>query len=251
MTGQSAFTDAVMNPARPVPEGIIRPDGIKASKRFDVYRNNVISSLIDALGASYPMVKTRVGAEFFNAMASIYVRRYPPTSPLMILYGTQFSSFLDEFEPAAKLPWLSDLARLERARREAYHAADAEPNGMATLAGLGAEDMMHAKAVLLPSVRIIRSTYPIFSIWSALNYGQEIPSSGDAEDVLVARPEMVVEMHLLPAGNADFLCEIQGGSSLGEAIEHAGKTPNFDLSRAIGGLFEARLLESATQKETS
>ena len=250
MTTQSAFSAAVLDPALPVPEGILRPDGETADKRFNVYRNNVISSLIDALGAGYPLVKKRVGLDFFNAMARIYVRQYPPKSPLMILYGAGFPAFLTEFEPAAKVPWLPDLAHLEWARRDAYHAADAEPSGLAVLANLGAEEMMFARATLLPSTRIVRSKFPILSIWETLNQGLEIPTLDTPSDTLIARPDMVVEMHPLPTGAAEFLYLLQRGSTLGAAIEAVSDAPNFDLSRIIGSLFEARLLASVELEDT-
>jgi len=66
----------------------------------------------------------RADKQFFDAVAGHYVRINPPTSPLMMFYGSGFPEFLDGFEPAKQLPYLPDMARLELARRTAYHAAD-------------------------------------------------------------------------------------------------------------------------------
>jgi hypothetical protein len=44
MTGQTGFATALLDPARPAPEGLVNPFGGPAGKRFDVYRNNVAVS---------------------------------------------------------------------------------------------------------------------------------------------------------------------------------------------------------------
>ena len=41
MTGQTAFTTALLDHAIPAPAGLTNPFGGPAGKRFDVYRNNV------------------------------------------------------------------------------------------------------------------------------------------------------------------------------------------------------------------
>ena len=69
---QSQFRTAMMDAGVAVPEGIVNPDGEKASKRFDVYRNNVAVSLSDALETAFPVVRKLLGDEFFRAMAGVY-----------------------------------------------------------------------------------------------------------------------------------------------------------------------------------
>ena len=63
---QTTFQAAMLDPAAPVPTGLVNPDGAAASKRFDVYRNNVAVSLSDALEAAFPVVRKLVGDEFFR-----------------------------------------------------------------------------------------------------------------------------------------------------------------------------------------
>ena len=60
-------------------------------------------------------------------MARAYALAEPPRSPVLMDYGAGFADFIAGFAPAASLPYLPDVARIERAWREAYHAADAEP----------------------------------------------------------------------------------------------------------------------------
>ena len=122
---QAAFAGALLDPAKAAPTALSSSEGRRQSRRFDVYRNNVTVSLVEALESAFPAVCRLVGAEFFKAAARVYVRQQPPRSPVMLFYGETFPEFLETFEPAAGVPYLGDVARLEWARLKAYHAADA------------------------------------------------------------------------------------------------------------------------------
>ena len=150
MSLQGEFASALLDPERDVPHGVVAPDGRVDRKRFNVYRNNVVVSLASALEAAYPAVREIVGHEFFRAMALVHARAHPPTDPRMILYGGAFPNFLETFEPAAHLAYLPDVARLERARREAYHAADANAGGQEKLAALPPEVLADTRLNLAP-----------------------------------------------------------------------------------------------------
>ncbi len=144
------FAAAILDPDRPVPAGLIGPDGEPSAKRFAVYRNNVVAGLCDTLKAAFPAVRRIVGDAFFAAMARTYVLREPPNSPLMLDYGAGFAGFVDAFEPAAALRYLSDVARLERAWVEAYHAPEAEPLDPTVLAGIAPDELPHISLLLHP-----------------------------------------------------------------------------------------------------
>ena len=126
-TFEISFADALLDADQPVPAGIIAHNTAVPSRRFAVYRNNVVTGLVKALRSRFPVTETIVGEEFFAAMARIFVTAQPPRSPLLATYGDAFPAFIVTFEPARDLPYLADVARLEAARTRAYHAADAPP----------------------------------------------------------------------------------------------------------------------------
>ena len=123
----AVFSAALLEPDRETPALVSGPAGKAAAKRYNVYRNNVTVSLIDALAAVYPAVQRITGVEFFRAMARFHIRETPPTSPLLFEYGRDFPAFIERYEYAQGMPWLADTARIERAWLDAYHAADAAP----------------------------------------------------------------------------------------------------------------------------
>ena len=69
------------------------------------------------------MVEKLVGEGFFRYAASQFIRQYPSKSGDLNEFGYEFPEFLETFEPAAKLNYLPDVARLELAYHEAYYAS--------------------------------------------------------------------------------------------------------------------------------
>ncbi|MBS9477015.1 putative DNA-binding domain-containing protein [Ancylobacter sp. VKM B-3255] len=233
---QVAFAAAVTDPDRAVPAGLAAWNGGVPERRFAVYRNNVTVSLMEALGARYPAVRAIVGADFFAAMARLYVAAHPPRSPLMMVYGEDFADFLAGFEPAESLPYLPDIARLEAARSRAYHAADAAPLDPAGLAGLSPEAIAALRLAPHPAFALIRSVHPVVTIW-AMNEGEREPGPiepWEGEDALVTRPHLDVAVHRLPPGAGAFIAALAEGAPLRDAAGHGlAAAPEFDLSAAL------------------
>jgi hypothetical protein len=248
----SAFSGALVDPDKCPPEGIIGPDGKKAVKRFNVYRNNVTVGLINALSDTFPAVQHLVGETFFNAMARIYVQLEPPTSPLLFLYGKGFPAFLEQFEPAQKLAYLPDIARLERAWLDAYHAADCVTLSADDLGRVDPADLPAQVFRAHPAARIMRSRYAAVSIFSANRSGQQVSGLDPnvPEDGLITRRGNEVEIRQLPPGAAIFLGALIDGQPLGVAAGAAVREfEQFDLAAAIAAMLEAGVFTGLTNQE--
>ena len=244
----SDFAPALLNVENPVPDDLIDPKGRPAGRRFDVYRNNVVHSLSEALAVAYPVILKLVGKEFFKAMANVFVRQFPPSSPIMNQFAPEFPVFLESFPPVAHLPYLPDVARLERARRQSYNAADAEPIDGAVLANASAEHLMDTTLSLHPSMRVVMSNYPILTIWENNNSDTQNPLPSGGQDVLVCRPKDTLQMRLLPKGGAAFLRALHQQKTLAQASEAGEKYDGFDLTTNIAGLLAAHILIKTTLK---
>jgi hypothetical protein len=242
---QSDFAAALLDPARPVPATLTAHSGGVPDKRFAVYRNNVVAGLINALRSRFPAVEKIVGAEFFAAMARVFVDEHPPRSKILSEYGDDFADFLATFPPAGHLRYLPDVARLEAARTRAYHAADAAPVAHEALVHFDPETLFKLKVALHPSVQIVRSRHPIVTIW-AMNSGELTlgPIDEDAaEDALVIRPQLDVLVRKLPCGGADFLAALVAGLALGEAAQRAADADHdFNLAANLAGLIESGVM---------
>jgi hypothetical protein len=237
------FAAALLDPALAVPKGLVGPDREPSAKRFAVYRNNVVVGLTEALQANFPAACRIVGEEFFQAMARAYVALEPPVSPILLDYGAGFANFIAAFEPAATLPYLSDVARIERAWTQAYHAREAVPIGPEALADIPGNQTVNIRFAFHPSLRFVRSQFPALTIWR-MNVGDGVPSpvgiESGGEDALIVRPAADVEVRSLPSGGAEFLAALISGKSLAEATKSAMKAHgNFDLAANLTALISA------------
>ncbi|RNC95816.1 MAG: DUF2063 domain-containing protein [Oricola sp.] len=238
----AAFSAGLLDPERAAPRHVTGPNGKGAVKRYNVYRNNVTVSLIDALADIFPAVLKLTGENFFRAMAREHVRASPPTSPLLFRYGEDFPGFIAAFDPARPLPYLADVARAERAWLTAYHAADADPLEPARLAAIPPERIADARFAAHPAFAVIASPFPVFRIVSMNRDLMDLApvDMSEAEAILVTRPaDKVTVTHLTPAA-ARFADALAGGSTLGEAAGLALETdPAFDLNGALTALLSA------------
>ncbi len=215
------------------------------ARRFAVHRNNVVAGLVKALQTRFPAVRKIVGEDFFAAMARIFVAQRPPRTPILAIYGDEFATFIAAFEPARELAYLADVARLEAARTRAYHAADAAPVERGEFAALDPNAVGRIRVALHPSIEIVRSSHPIVTIWAMNSGARELAPIDDwrAEDALVVRASLDVEVRALPPGGAAFLVALAGGRSLGEAAGAAlADDPEFDLTRNLAGLIGSDLV---------
>ncbi|BBD41031.1 hypothetical protein Amn_pb00220 (plasmid) [Aminobacter sp. Y103A] len=248
------FASALLHPARATPAVVAGPNGSGVERRYNVYRNNVTVSLIDALSAAFPAVLRITGPDFFRAMARSHVRAAPPTSPLLFEYGRGFPAFIDGYEYARQMPWLADVARIERAWLDAYHAADAAPLRPEQLASVPLDALESTRFEAHPATRILRSSFPAVSIFAANRVDRPVGAidATGPEIALVTRPALEVVVARIAPGAAAFLDRLVEGAALGAAADAAfAADPDFDLALAIAGMLEAGAFSTIAAEEDS
>ncbi len=238
---QTRFAAALADPTASVPEGLASWTGPQPQRRFAVYRNNVVAGLTGAIASRFPAAQAIVGEAFFSAMAAEFIRIQPPRSPLLLSYGDDFADFVSRFEPAKDIAYLPDVIRLEAARGKAYHAADVAPLDAATLATLSPERLADLVFVPHPSLSVLRSPHPLVTIWAMNADEAELRPIDEwsAEDAIVVRPHMTVEVRRLPQGGAAFLQALADGKRLAAAVRIASEDASaFDISANLAGALQ-------------
>lgn len=238
MSLHDAFCEALLTPDLPCPDGLFSSNGADPASRFTVYRNNVHSSLIHALSTAYPVTQQLVGDDFFCAMASLYVQAHPPTSPLISEYGSTFAEFIQGFEPAASVPYLADIARLERLRVCAYHAADCLTlDQQAVLQVLQNQaDLGGLRLQLTRSLGTLNSPYAVVAVWAAhqIEGGVATLNPWRPQAALVLRVGLAVKVFAIDSGSVAFINSLSRGVPLQHAVEQAlGAAPEFDLHQCL------------------
>jgi hypothetical protein len=236
---QAAVADSVLHAADGPLAAMIREDGIGFDRRLQVYRNNTFSSLTAALKDNFPVVCQLVDERFFGYAARDYIRAHPPTAPRLAEYGGDFADFLAGFEPARHLTYLPDVARLEWAINEAYHAAEAPRLDPARIAALPQERYAALRFVPHPSCRLFASRFPIDRIWQAHQPGGDLETRIDLSScgcrLLIDRNDGDIRFLGLDAAGFAFAEAVLTASPLQEAYEAAAAVAaDFDLIGALG-----------------
>lgn len=232
------FAAALLAPDQACPKGLVSRNGADPASRFAVYRNNVRSSLINALATAYPVTLQLVGEEFFRAMAGLFVQACPPTSPLISEYGSAFPAFIQDFEPAASVPYLADIARLERLRVRAYHAADTQPLDQQAILQVieGQTDVGKLRLQLHPSLATLNSAFAVVAVWAAHQSDGALATLNPwhAQAALVLRQGLEVRVFAIDSGSATFINSLAHGSPLEKAMEQALEaSAEFDLHHCL------------------
>lgn len=237
---QDAFADTLFAESTPA-DPIVA--AMAAQPAFAVYRNTVMKGAIDALEANFPTVSRLVGTEWFRAAAHEHVSLSPPRQPSLLHYGSSFPAFLATFAPAAELPYLADVARLDRLWVEAHIAADHPALGGTALAALDPAALGRALLVPHPAARWAWfPDGPVYTIWSCnreeRDVGCDIPWQG--EGALITRPEDAVRWCALDAAGCRFLDACAQGLPLARALDAAlGMDANANLVRLVSALLAA------------
>lgn len=224
--------------------GTIPDDGIGHAGRLRVYRNNTTVLLIDALADTFPVVRRLVGEDFFAQAARLYVRAFPPESPCLSEYGDIFPDFIETHEPAAGIPYLADVARLEWAINESYYAADAPILSPAALRAALPDGIDRLGLKAHPSLRIVASPFPVDRIWAVNQDGADPDAAVDLASggvrLAVARPDSGPRFQVLSPGGLAFLRAAMEGASLEQAAK-AGESvaARFDAAAALAALTAA------------
>ena len=241
---QDAFAQALLAPGgTPVAAFASEVAALTAQPAFAVYRNTVMKGCIDALQANYPAVARLVGEEWFRAAAAIHVREALPADPTLLRYGAAFADFLARFDPAAELPYLPGVARVDRLWTEAHAAPDADVLDPSAVARLAPEAL--AATVLHPHPAARWAWFadaPIYTIWSR---NRDVATLNDnldwqPEGALLTRPRDAVEWIPLDAGGCAFLDTCAAGANLAAAAQKALEAQgNTDLARLMSALLTA------------
>jgi hypothetical protein len=199
---------------------------LESQPGFAVYRNTTPNALIDVLRANYPVTVQIVGDEAFDALAFEFACLHPPADPVLLGYGQAFADFIDGQPWIADLPYLSDVARLDRLFTESHRAAEAEALTACDLAALGAEGWMGLRLPLHPAARFLWLRSPAMTIWQAHRAERgfdRLAPEWRAEGALLTRPAGAVEAAQIDAAGHRLLFGLRLGERVGEAATALAK----------------------------
>ncbi len=205
------------------------PDGLRVDALgFGVHANNTRVSLRIAIENAYPVTRSA--------------------------YGADYADFVAQYQPAADLSYLADVARIEWARVRAANAPDAPGLDLTTLERMDSEALEGLLLSLHGAASLVYSPFPAFEIWRAhQNTGEDeqlpqIDLAIGPQTTLISRPAALeVGVALLGPGDAAFLSTLAGHSPFGAAYQAAAlEEADYDLASRLGDLVCMRALTTFT-----
>lgn len=216
---------------------------------LSIYRNNASIGFREALGSTFPVVRRRVGDDYFRQLAAEYRARFPSRSGDLFWVGRDFAAFLADYLDA-DYAWLTDLARLEWSRAEISVATDTPAIGADALARFACNDLENLVFGLPPALRLHSSSYPVFTVWETnrVDDAPPVDQSLGPESGIVHLRDGLPEVRRLDPRLFSFLCALHQGQTLGHAMT-TGALEEESLTQSLLFLFNSSLVSSLAISE--
>ncbi|MBI4031704.1 MAG: putative DNA-binding domain-containing protein [Proteobacteria bacterium] len=218
-------------------QSIFISGGISAANRMKVYRNNVMTSLSQAVIAVYPLTEKLVGTDFLKGAVNKYVISNPPDQGNLNFYGATFADFIADYEPAKNLPYLPDMARLEWAWEMATLADDDAPLRPEDLQETPESDLPDLRLRLRACAHLLESDYPLGKI---VDFCRAEKQDGNLDigtggaHMMIYRPKLQTQMRKISESEFIFLRGLRDGNHLMAATEWASEADEtFDLAAVL------------------
>lgn len=220
---QQSFAAALRDRPHDV-EAWASSEGIAAAARLSVYRNNSWILFEQALQLTYPVLRRRVGPDYFRQLTHQFRDAHPSHVGDLHEAGRPFAGFLAAQLAATPYAWLAELASLEWAVAEAAVAADSSVASAAPLATLGPEVLESVCFEFVPSLQRVAGTVPVLSVWRANQPGCDecvVDLSSGPEYVIVHRGATGLTLRSVTRCEYACIAALAGGATLRAAVEQS------------------------------
>lgn len=214
---------------------VIKKSAAPIDKRLQIYRNNVFGNFDNVLEMIYPKTKEMVGDDYFSYLSNIYHQKYRSPSGNLDDYGKYFPGIIASLKKDHKLIYLQDLAQVEWFYHLLYFAKDAAPIDIMKLQNLEEKDYYKVNFALHSSCRLIKSKYPIFTIWSMKKTSKKINLNKNlGEMILLERCNLKSNIHQLDNQEYQFLKMIKEQNNIYQIYKFLSKNnADFDIGSLI------------------
>jgi hypothetical protein len=221
---------------------------LAAHPGFAVHRATSARAGIDAIEANFPAVACLVGRDWLRSAAAAYVAGHPPVDARLMMFGGDFPAFLATAPAASELPYLGDVARLDRLWTESYAATDAPALRIEAIQGMAPEALGALRVVAHPATRWLASPLPAHAIWMASRAGEVVADdlAWLPQATLFCRPGHTVVASAADPAVITFLQACHAGASLASCIDHVTHAhPTAPADRVFAQLLTTGALTAA------
>ncbi len=243
ITAPSGVAEGLANEKSLTPGGLARviagDDRLRAQERVDIYANMYFYRILEVLQEDFPATLAVIGAERFHNLITGYLIDYPPRHFSISYAGEHLADFIRDHPLREEFPFLADLARLERALIEVFHAADAVPLDAERMRAIVPEQWPSLQLTLHPAHQMFQLEWNVASILKAVEQGDTPnPPSHDATSMLVSRHRNTVQYRAIDEAEGAELAALSEGTTFAEICELIAATAEGDPAVAINHSLE-------------
>ena len=158
-----------------------------ADQLLQIYRNNFVLSLTEALEVTFPVLRVMVGDDFFAQLAKAFIRTVPMSNAAVAEFGEALPDFMLDLEQLKEMPYLADLARFEWAYSVRINRIPtAEPFPYQGLSEVREDDYERIHFMVNPDITLFQSPWAIIELFRRLKNWLERQADAGKGDVFIS-----------------------------------------------------------------
>lgn len=199
---------------------VLGDDRLSAEARVDIHANMYFYRILDALREDFPATRAVVGDDHFHNLVTGYLIEHPPTEPSLYYCGRYLADYLRDHAQRERVPFVADLAALERAIVEVFQGCDATALTPDALCAITPEAWPAMKLSVQPSAQTLVLEWRVSELVRTVeNDRQWQPAERRAVKVLVWRRDTHVFHRELGQIEADALEAVARGATFAEICD--------------------------------
>ncbi len=213
---QARFIAVLQQGPGAFPQGLFAGEPSRALLGLKAHANTISHARLVALEQTYPRTLEHLGHVTFNALSRDFIER-PDVCPRKLMQiGEGFSAFLAQHHPDRQV---ANMAAVEWAWLESYHAADAHALALGDLAAYDEPGLLALEVVLHPASRIVATGSAVTRLLPELE-----ASCASCAAILVTRPLDTVRLLPLSTLQAQIAHAAKNFATMGNLLQTAIET---------------------------
>ncbi|MBT7768317.1 MAG: DUF2063 domain-containing protein [Bdellovibrionales bacterium] len=206
------------------------------SAALAVHRDGYYARLTEALGETFEGCWYLLGDEDFFTLCREYIDTHRSTCYSLSDYGEEMPSFIASHPNYQDTPYLKDLARLDLAFMETFHAAPHIPLSINAITQLGIEQLEKSKIVFGPAINLLVLDYSVLTLWQSRTLEQVTNSNllspvEQATHLMMYKIEQQTYIQPISKEQSSTLSLLILGQEVGAVVELAEDNSNdYDLA---------------------
>lgn len=210
---QARFLAVLQQGPSAFPDGLFAGEPSRALLGLKAHANTISHARLVALEQTYPRTLEHLGHATFNVLSRDFIELPDVRQRKLMQIGEGFSAYLAQHHTD---PPVADLAAVEWAWLESYHAADAPALALGDLAAYDEPGLLALEVILHPSSRIVATGSAVIELLPEVE-----ANCASCAAILVTRPQHIVRLLPLSTLQAQIAHGAENCATMGNLLQTA------------------------------